>query len=83
MNSPSSSSESSDRALTSYVINNVPDTRELVARILEDKTIFHQLSIAWKHWFATHPEHLGKELTKTLAYESKLPDVIFFMERNQ
>lgn len=73
MHSPSSSS---DRDLTEYTINNVADTRELVDRIHEDVALFSQLSIHWKYWFASHPEHLGEEFTVDLVYATQMPDVI-------
>ncbi len=73
MHSPSSSP---DRDLESYTINNVDDTRELVDRIHEDVSIFSELSIHWKYWFASHPVHLGEELTVDLVRATKMPDVI-------
>lgn len=76
MHSPSSSP---DRNLTEYTINNVDDTRELVDRIKEDVALFSQLSIHWKVWFASHPEHLGEDLTVDLVYATQMPDVIHFL----
>lgn len=49
---------SSDRPLDSYVINNVTDTMELVENIRANHTLFDELPIDWKYWFASHPEHL-------------------------
>ncbi len=76
MHSPSSSP---DRDLTEYTINNVDDTRELVGRIRENQSLFSELSTHWKVWFASHPEHLGEELTVDLVYATQMPDVIHFL----
>ncbi len=76
MHSPSSSP---DREFMSYVINDVDDTRELVDCIQEDVSLFRELNIHWKYWFAQHPEHLGEELTGSLVRATRLADVIHFL----
>lgn len=76
MNSPSSLPE---RNLSEYLINNVYDTRELVDLIQEDITLFRKLSTEWKYWFASHPEHLGDELTRDIVYATCWDDVIHFL----
>lgn len=76
MHTPPSSPE---RALNTYDINNVDDTRELVDRICEDVSLFSELPTEWKYWFASHPEHLGDELTAALVRTTRMPDVIHFL----
>lgn len=76
MNTPEPSSE---RPLDDYYINITDDTRELVARLREDSSLFHSLTTEWKYWFASHPEHLGEHLTQTLVYETGWADVIHFL----
>lgn len=76
MNTPDPSSE---RPLNDYLVNIPADTRELVARLREDGSLFQSLSTEWKYWFACHPEHLGEHLTQTLVYATGLPDVIHFL----
>jgi hypothetical protein len=76
MHSPSSSP---DRDFNTYVINNLEDTRELVDLIQEDVSLFSKLTTEWKYWFASHPEHLGEELTASLVHATRMPDVIHFL----